>query len=116
MPREIDPLADAAEQGFYDAALEKRNQYPVGSPEHAAYEDGFEHGLGEPLARPVAGITYDDFNRAYDAGKSAYRHDYGMHGPTLHPVPRNRTPNPLTGLLAKAWQRGYAQDVNPYRP
>ena len=48
---------------------------------------------------------------AYEAGKTAFRRDFGQHGPTLRPVSKERTPNPYAGILAVAWDRGYQQDT-----
>ena len=48
--REESSTEKAADEGWHDAVVvggTNRNKYPKGSPEHAAYENGFQNGLEE---------------------------------------------------------------------
>lgn len=69
-----------------------------------------EQAQVDATCRLIREATLDDI---YEAGKAAFRSDFGTHGPTLHEVPRTRTPNPHPAGTTEAdvWERGYQQDV-----
>ena len=56
-------------------------------------------------------MTQQQIDRAYNAGRAAFRAAYGVHGPTCRERTVDKPVNPHVGVLAEAWERGWRQDV-----